>query len=130
MERRTIEKLFRRLEQQKRHRFPRPGERLDAPVDHGVYVIRDSAKRVVHVGRTLRGRRGLSQRLHNHLRGQSSFVRIYLGGKSKELGTGYTFQYLKVQDDRQRALLEYHATARYCPKHLGLGAQLANQKSR
>jgi hypothetical protein len=80
------------------------------------------ARRVVHVGRTLRGHNGLKQRLVNHLRGQSSFVQAHLKGKASRLRDEYTFQYLEVPDDRKRALLECLAIASYCPEHLGLGA--------
>jgi hypothetical protein len=32
------------------------------------------------------------------------------------------FQCMEIPDDRERALLEYYATAWHCPGHLGLGA--------
>jgi hypothetical protein len=86
-----------------------------------VYVITDPKGRVVHVGRTLRGRRGLYQRLRNHLQGQSSFVLLYLGGKGTKLRKGFSYQYLKVSDNRQRALVESLAVGRLCPLHIGIG---------
>ncbi len=122
MERKRIERLFAQLQKQPTCRFPKAGDELVAPAEHGVYVIRDRRNKVVHVGRTVRGRKGISQRLYNHLRGQSSFVNAHLDGHGERLRTGYTFQFLKVADDRERALLEYFATARLCPVHLGLGA--------
>ena len=122
MERKRIEKLFARLQKQPTSRFPKVGVALVAPATHGVYVLRDRANKVVHVGRTVRGRNGISQRLYNHLRGQSSFVNAHLDGHGERLRTGYTFQFLEVADDRERALLEYFATAWFCPTHLGLGA--------
>jgi hypothetical protein len=114
--------MLKKLGKQPKHSFPQLREHLAAPATHGVYVIRDSAQTVVHVGRTYRGRNGLSQRLYNHLRGQSSFVQVYLHGHGSDLRDGYTFQYLEVPDNRERALLEDFATAWHCPKHLSVGA--------
>lgn len=57
MERKPIERLFARLKRQPSQSFPRVGDSLVAPSGHGVYVIRDRANKVVHVGRTIRGPR-------------------------------------------------------------------------
>ena len=121
MERHRIKRLFHALAKQRRRAFPPAGRRLDVPSSHGVYVIRDPRGSVVHVGRTHRGQSGLSQRLNNHLRGQSSFVNVYLRRHGGRLRRGYTFQYLEVPDHRERALLEHFATSWHCPKHLGVG---------
>lgn len=122
LERDEIEKLFRKLEERPRLRFPKLRETLSAPNDHhGVYVFRNPAGDVEHVGRTLRGRGCLFQRLKNHLQAQSSFVQKHLQGNGSVLRDGYTYQYLEVDDDRKRALLECYATAWHCPVHLGLG---------
>jgi hypothetical protein len=123
-ERDHIRKLFLRLEAQPTVPFPQARERLVAPEEHGVYVIRTTRRRVVHVGRTLRGKKGLRQRLRNHLAAESSFVNAYLAGKGERLRSGYTYQCLVVRDDRRRALLEHYATAWHCPAHLGVGASL------
>lgn len=120
MECQQIKALFKQLQKQKKFPFPAVGNIPDVPETQGVYVIRDSAQRVVHVGRTLRGCAGLRQRLNDHLQGRSSFVRNYLIDRTL-LRNGYTFQYLPVQDNRQRALLENLTTAWHCPAHLGLG---------
>jgi len=123
MEREEIETLFERLNEQKEYPFPKAGVPLVVSDKPGVYVIRDEARKVVHVGRTVRGRGGLKQRLNNHLRGQSSFVKdSHLNGDGSRLRGVYTFQVLSVDDSRQRALLECLAIARLCPEHLGLGA--------
>jgi hypothetical protein len=122
MERQEIESLFEEFEKETIYPFPQAGEPLDVPSKQGVYVIRNPAGQVVHVGRTLRGRGGLSQRLNNHLRGQSSFVQTHLEGDASRLRDGYTYQYLEVPDDRKRALLECLAIASHCPQHLGVGA--------
>jgi hypothetical protein len=126
VERQKIKKLFQYLQKQEKQPFPQSRQRVNAPETHGVYVIRDPNQEVVHVGRTHRGQRGLRQRLENHLNGQSSFVYVHLHGKGSSLRGGFTFQYLEVKDDRERALLEHFATAWLCPKHLGVGAHQAN----
>jgi hypothetical protein len=118
---REIENLFRKLCDQPRRSFPQEHQRLDAPLRHGVYIIR-KGEAVLHVGRTLRAKDGLHQRLTNHLHGSSSFTEEYLKGHGEILrGTQYTFQYLEVPDQRKRALLEAYAVGQLCPVHLGLG---------
>ncbi len=129
MERQKIQRLFTQLDKQPKHPFPKLRESLSAPATHGVYVIRDSSQTVLHVGRTYRGQNGLSQRLLNHLHAQSSFVQVYLHGHGAALRDSYTFQYLEVADDRERALLEHAATAWHCPNHLGVGALRKKPKS-
>ena len=105
------------------YNFPRKGytENIGVPPEQGVYVIYDPQKKVVHVGRTQRARRGLRQRLNNHLLGQSSFVEKYLRRKSSRLRAGYKFRYLVLDSPRNRALLEALAIGVLCPKHIGLG---------
>src|SRR5437763_563784 len=120
MEYKRIEKLFAQLQRQPSHPFPKVGARLEAPPTQGVYIIRNRASKVAHVGRTVRGAKGLSQRLNNHLRGQSSFVNARFAGDGGKLRNGFTFQYLEVSDERERALLENLTIARLCPEHLGL----------
>ena len=127
-ERSGIHRLLGRLKRQPQHPFPARGVRLEAPNSHGVYVIRDAAGRVVHVGRTMRGQNGLRQRLGNHLQAQSSFVISYLKGRGKRLRNGYTYQYLEVAESRNRVLLEYAATVWYCPIHLGDGSARTRQR--
>src|SRR4030066_1790247 len=102
---REIETLLRKLCNQPRQVFPQQRERLDAPLKQGLYIIRKD-EAVLHVGRTLRGKNGLRQRLTNHLHGSSSFVNEYLKGKGTILRNGkYTYQYLELSDSRKRALL-------------------------
>jgi hypothetical protein len=122
MQRDAIKQLFEKLDHQPQISFPKLRDTLAAPKDrHGVYVIRNPSGQVEHVGRTLRGRDRLLQRLRNHLRGQSSYVRKHHKGNGNILRDGYTFQFLAVDDGRERALLEHYATAWHCPIHLGLG---------
>lgn len=120
-ERAEIESLCMRLEEMPPLPFPLHGRMIQAPPSQGVYLILDSDEKVLHVGRTVRGQNGLLQRLRNHLSGKSTFVRIYLNGEVVRLRSGFKFKCIEVEDDRQRALLEHHATAWYCPAHLGLG---------
>ena len=115
-----IEALCQRLEKQPRVAFPETRAKLLAPKTHGVYVIRNKKGRVVHVGRIVRGKWGLHQRLNNHLEANSSFVIVHLSSGGKALREGYTFQYLEVPNERKRALLEHFATAWHCPADLGL----------
>ena len=113
--------LFDELCAQLKRSFPQYRQPLDAPSKPGVYIIR-KAETVLHVGRTLRGRDGIHQRLKNHLHGSSSFTNVYLKGKGAALREdGYTYQYLELEDRRKRALLEAYAVGTLCPKHIGLG---------
>jgi hypothetical protein len=121
-ERQRIEALRKELDAQPRYSFPKERGVSEAPNTQGVYVIFEPRGAAAHVGRTVRGRAGLRQRLRNHLRGQSSFARTFLGGRGEKLRKGFKFQFLVVPNDRERALLEYAATVWHCPKHLGLGA--------
>ena len=117
-----VKNLFAKLCAQPKQRFPQKKyQRLDAPSEQGVYIIRKK-KTVLHVGRTLRGRGGLKQRLQNHLHGASSFTKWYLQGNGATLRkSGYTYQCLKLENPRKRALVEAYAAGILCPKHIGLG---------
>ena len=111
-------------------RFPAPGERHSAPTTKGIYVIYSSRMKVLHVGATPRGNRGLCQRLANHLHGKSSFTKnsLWLKRRGHSLleRCGYLrehgkYRCLEVKDHRLRALLEAYAIGCLCPEHLGLG---------
>ena len=62
------------------HRFPEPRGRIEAPNQQGVYIIYSPSGRVMHVGRTPKGRRGIVQRLGDHLHARSSFTNVHLDG--------------------------------------------------
>lgn len=116
-----VKMLFDKLCAQSRRSFPLSHQPLDAPLKQGVYIIRKE-EAVLHVGRTLRGRNGIHQRLKNHLHGLSSFTNVYLKGKGATLRkAGYTYQYLMLEHPRKRALLEAYAVGTLCPEHIGLG---------
>ena len=120
-----VRKLFRRLRAAPQISFPVVGKRLAVPDTHGVYVIYAPRGTVLHVGRTLRGKRGLRQRLNNHLHGASSFTVQYLNGKGAKLRGTHRFSFLQVANARTRALLEAFAMGTLCPKHLGVGKNAA-----
>ncbi len=119
----TIHQLFQELIRSESHSFPPYRQRLKAPTDHGAYIIYDPKGRVVHVGRSVKGKNGLHQRLTDHLHTNSSFTINYpeLEGDGSKLRDGYKFKYLVIHDDRKRALVEALATGTLCPLHLGLG---------
>ena len=126
-ERIRIERLLALLHEQPIVSFPEARKHLNAPLTQGVYVIRTSKGIVAHVGRTVRGSKGLRQRLQNHLSAQSSFVQVHLKGLGKKLREGFTFQCLSVANPRDRALLESRAVAWHCPLHLGVGESKARE---
>jgi excinuclease UvrABC nuclease subunit len=116
-----VKMLFDELCAQPRRPFPQYRQPLDAPSKPGVYIIRKE-ETVLHVGRTLRGKDGLYQRLNDHLHGSSSFTNEYLKGKGATLReAGYTYQYFVVEDPRKRTLSEAFTLGTLCPVHLGLG---------
>jgi hypothetical protein len=75
----------------------------------------------MHIGRTLRGKKGLHQRIKNHLHGNYSFVIKKFNGSGCKLRKGFKYQFLKVRSDRKRALLEAYAIGNLCPNYIGLG---------
>jgi excinuclease UvrABC nuclease subunit len=116
-----IDKLFVELKRAPLHKFPSPRGHLEAPSRQGVYVIYSPSGRVLHVGSTPRARKGIAQRLRNHMSTQSSFTIKYLGEDGSRLRRGYKFRCLIVRSERRRALLEAHAIGQLCPAHIGLG---------
>jgi hypothetical protein len=120
-----VRRLFAQLIRVRPRKFPVAGERLDVTSNHGVYVIFGPRKQVLHVGRTVRGRKGLGQRLRNHLHAGSSFTNVYLRGKGAKLRGTHGFSYIEVSDARMRALLESYAVGHLCPKHLGVGENVS-----
>jgi len=120
-ERKRIEDLFTDLCNKPVRLFPKERERLSAPSDSGVYIIR-KGDTVLHVGRTVRGKEGIRQRLKNHLHGSPSFTNKYLKGNGAVLRDGeHTYKFIVVEYARDRALLEAYAIGILCPKHIGLG---------
>lgn len=117
----SLKRVFRQLIRSPMVSFPEARQSIDAPDAKGVYVIYSPRGKVLHVGRTPRGKKGLRQRLNNHLHAGSSFTIKYLDGYGVRLRNGYKFRCLVVENPRRRALLESYATGQLCPAHLGLG---------
>ena len=117
----TIHQLLQKLIHSELHCFPPHRQPLEAPTEHGVYIIFNPKNQVVHAGRSVRGRSGLHQRLTDHLYANSSFAGNYLKGDGSKLRHGYKFKYLVIPDPRKRALVEALAIGTLCPLHLGLG---------
>jgi len=116
-----LSELFARLVSEPKRKFPPPRGRLRAPTARGVYVIYDPRGRPAHVGGTPRAKKGIAQRLRDHLAGRSSFVIRHLKSKPSKLRGRYEFQCLPVADARRRALLEAYAIGQLCPAHIGHG---------
>lgn len=119
-EQQNVRALFSKLLKRPCVLFPPTRAELDAPMTHGVYIIR-RGETVLHVGRSVRGQYGLRQRLYDHLHGSSSFTYYYLKGKGKRLRKGHSYQCLPIPNARMRALVESHAIGELCPKHLRTG---------
>jgi len=117
-----VQALFNQLVHAPRITFPEKRKPIDAPSKQGVYVIYSPNDQVVHVGATPRAKKGLAQRLRNHLYTQSSFTAKYkaLKGDGAKLRKKYQFQYLVVKNRRQRIYLEALAIGRLCPAHIGI----------
>jgi predicted GIY-YIG superfamily endonuclease len=115
-----VKKLFKKLCKEDKYEFPENGS-PEAIEKQGVYIIREG-ETVLHVGRTKTAKNGINQRLEDHLSGTSSFAKNYLKKNQKNLRNGnYTYQFLEVDDDRKRALLEAYTIGVLCPEHIGLG---------
>jgi hypothetical protein len=129
-EQRRVRAKFAQLKHAPIHYFPQSGARIAATDKRGVYVIYSPRGKVLHVGATPRGRRGIAQRLFDHLRGQSSFTRNSqwlkkhagpkLNRRCAYVRKRCTYQCLAVKDERLRALLETYAIGHLCPDHIGL----------
>ena len=91
------------------------------PTEQGVYVVYNKKQQPAHVGRTVRGKYGLRQRLMNHYWGRSSFVRVFLRGDKEKLRKECMFRYVVMKGDRTRALLEAYLIGILCPRHIGTG---------
>jgi hypothetical protein len=95
-----IHQLLQKLINSESHSFPPKYQPLKAPTKHGVYIIYNSQYEVVHVGRSVKGKNGLHQRLTDHLHANSSFTINYpeLEGDGSKLRNGYKFKYLIIPD--------------------------------
>lgn len=102
--------------------FPPKGTGIKVSTKQGVYIIFNSEGEPLHVGRTIRGKYGLNQRLTNHLgKNGSSFTINYHDHDGDKLRKGYKFKYIEESDARTRALLEALTTGLLCPAYVGTG---------
>jgi len=70
---------------------------------------------------TSKAKKGIKQRLNNHLRAQSSFVKSYFNGDGARLREKCRFKYIEIDSPRIRSLLEAYTIGSLCPAHIGLG---------
>lgn len=117
-----IKNLFEKLITSERHVFPAKGK-INVSEKHGVYIIYSPQNEVLHVGNTPSGRKGLDQRLYNHISCTGVFYEKYLKPNKIKMRGTHKFKYLEVDDNRQRALLEAYAAGNLCPAHFGTGAK-------
>jgi hypothetical protein len=121
---------FAELPHSPRHSFPLSRARFTETDKRGVYVIYSPRGKVLHVGGTPRGQRGIFQRLSNHLHGQSSFThksQFLKKHGGRNLKDRYTYvreqcsyRCLAIENERLRVLLEAYAIGHLCPDHIGL----------
>ena len=100
-----IKDLFEKLILSEYHVFPARGK-INITEKHGVYIIYNPNNEVLHVGNTPSGRKGLNQRLYNHISCTGIFYEKYLKPDKIKMRGIYKFKYLEVKDIRHRALLE------------------------
>ncbi len=115
-----IQDLFEKLTSSKFYIFPLKGK-ITVSEKHGVYIIYSPKNEVLHVGNTPSGRKGLNQRLYNHISCTGVFYDKYLKPNKIKMRGTHKFKYLEVKDIRQRALLEAYAAGNLCPAHFGTG---------
>jgi hypothetical protein len=113
-----IKSLFDQLISSDHHLFPSRGK-INITEKHGVYIIYSPQNIVLHVGNTPSGRKGLNQRLYNHISKTGVFYREYLKAKNISLRGKYKFKYIEVENARHRALLEAFTAGNLCPVHFG-----------
>jgi hypothetical protein len=117
-----IEGLFEKLTSSNFYMFPIKGK-INVSDRHGVYIIYNPQNEVLHVGNTPSARKGLNQRLYNHISSTGVFYEKYLKPNKIKMRGTHKFKYLEVGDVRQRALLEAYSAGKLCPLHFGTGAK-------
>lgn len=120
--------LYKELVKSPLHKFPSNGK-VEISINQGVYIIYDNKKNVLHVGKTNGGKKGLNQRLLNHVRNQSSFSKLYMQKNNISLRDWGKFQCIEIKDARERSLLEALTAGILCPAHIGTGMKLIKNKS-
>lgn len=115
-----IMNLHKTLVQSKQYTFPTKGK-VKISEKHGVYIVYSPADKVLHVGNTPSGKKGLNQRLYNHVTRTSSFSREYLKPQNISLRNSYKYRVIEISSPRKRALLEALTAGLLCPAHIGTG---------
>jgi len=114
----NIKLLYDQLLQSKPHKFPTTGP-LDITCKLGVYIIFNSKGVVSHVGNTRNGKKGLCQRLNNHLNGTSSYRKNFLRPRNLSVRNGFTYKLIEISSGRHRVFLESLACGLLCPEYIG-----------
>jgi hypothetical protein len=122
-----IMQLKNKLIDSKFYKFPLMGK-IEASNKQGVYIVYDNNKNPLHVGKTNGGKNGLNQRLLNHVRNQSSFFKLYMQINSVSLRDWGEFQFIEIEDARERSLLEALTAGLLCSKHIGTGERKQKKK--
>lgn len=115
-----IMNLYKVLIASDQYTFPKKGK-VKISENHGVYIVYSPADKVLHVGNTPSGKKGLDQRLYNHVTRTSSLSRQYLKPQNISLRNGYKYRVIEISSPRKRALLEALAAGLLCPAHIGTG---------
>lgn len=89
--------------------------------NQGVYILYSVIGVVLHVGRSIRAKGGVNQRLNDHLKGKGSFTREYAYLSKIELREEVPFRFKEVHDDPKRALVEAFTCRSLCRVHLATG---------
>ena len=118
----NIKQLHNQLVKSTFHEFPIKGK-IQASTKQGVYIVYDDLLRPLHVGKTNGAKNGLNDRLQNHVWNQSSFSKLYMQKNKIVLRAWGKFQFLELEDDRERALLEALTAGLLCPAHIGTGVK-------
>ncbi|WP_339143167.1 hypothetical protein [Croceitalea sp. MTPC5] len=115
-----IKELHRSLICSELYTFPKKGK-VNVSSKHGVYVIYSQTDQVLHVGMTPSGKKGLNQRLYNHISKTGVFYREYLKPNDICLRGRGKYRYIEIDNPRLRALVEALTAGLLCPIHFGTG---------
>ena len=114
-----IKKLFRRLCKSEHVVIPKEG-RIELPETEGVYILLNKKDDVLLVGKTEGGKGGLRARINTQLFGTSPFRKLFLTPSETDIRKKHYLQYLAIESERDRILVEAYATGKLCPAFIGL----------
>ncbi len=112
--------LHKELVASKFHKFPSMGK-IEVSSKQGIYIVYNNNKTALHVGKTIQAKNGLNQRLHDHVSNRSSFSKLYMQPNNVLLRGWGEFQFIEIENARERSLLEALTADLLCPKHIGTG---------